>query len=520
MLDEFTHYDAVEAYGSRLSLLPGESLGLHVRCTAATYDVAVRRVSGVTSTQEPPLVWCSEALAGVAHDTPADADSSGCGWPVSLEIPVGADWPSGVYLVTLTAHGVEPERAHGHALFAVRAPSPTAPILLVLTTNTYNAYNAWGGKSLYTGGRRVSFERPFIRGLLSRDDDGDEDRKSPPCAPGDTPDINGDRYVAYRTPRQLPPSIGSSGWHTYERRFAHWAAAEGIAFDVAVSQDLAEIPGLADGYPLVVGVGHDEYWSRAQRDALEAYVREGGHFASFSGNTIFWQVRFDETGRHMTAFKYAAHRDDPVVGTADERSMSGMWCDPLVGRPEWEFLGAGSAFGLYSRFGWSVPRSPGGFTVFRDTHWMFEGTGARYGDLIGARHGAVGYEAVGVRLGLDEYGLPVSLTPGAPPTEVVAWAPASNLGEGDYPAGSVSFTGNEQVDLDFVAERMYGDSSDDSKARVRYGNAVMLTCRPFPSVEGSGEVAVVGSTDWVFALADPVVSRITANILRRYSTES
>ena len=45
---------------------------------------------------------------------------------------------------------------------------PTAPALLVIATNTYNAYNNWGGKSLYTGGRRVSFRRPFGRGMIDR----------------------------------------------------------------------------------------------------------------------------------------------------------------------------------------------------------------------------------------------------------------------------------------------------------------------------------------------------------------
>jgi hypothetical protein len=95
---------------------------------------------------------------------------------------------------------------------------------------------------------------------------------------------------------------------------------------------------------------------------------------------------------------------------------------------------------------------------------------------------------------------------------VVAWAPASNLGAGDYPAGSVSFTDDDQIDLDFVASRLYGGTDDVSKARVRHGNAVMLTCRPFA---GGGEVVTVGSTDWVFGLADAAVDRITHNIVHR-----
>jgi hypothetical protein len=201
-----------------------------------------------------------------------------------------------------------------------------------------------------------------------------------------------------------------------------------------------------------------------------------------------------------------------VLGTDDERSMSGMWCDPLVGRPEWRFLGAGSAYGLYARFGQATPRASGGFTVYRDDHWMFEGTGLRYGDQLGAAHGAVGYETVGCRLGFDDFGLPVATNLDAPPhTEVVAFAPASSLGEGDYPASVAA--SSDQCDLEFVAERVYGDTTPDSLARVRHGNAVMLTCKP--AGEAGGTVVTIGSTDWVYGLDDPFVSRITSNVIDR-----
>ena len=53
------------------------------------------------------------------------------------------------------------------ACFVVRPrPDDPAPLLLVLATTTWNAYNDWGGPSLYTGGTRVSFERPFAKGFL------------------------------------------------------------------------------------------------------------------------------------------------------------------------------------------------------------------------------------------------------------------------------------------------------------------------------------------------------------------
>jgi hypothetical protein len=275
-----------------------------------------------------------------------------------------------------------------------------------------------------------------------------------------------------------------------------------------------------NGYPLVLGVGHDEYWSAGQRAAIEAHVASGGHYASFSGNTMFWQVRLVDDGRNMIGHKYSAHRDDPVVGTPDEHSMSGLWCDPLVGRPEWSLLGAGSAFGLYNRFGLATPRGSGAFTVYRHDHWLFDGTGLLYGDLLGREDSVVGYETMGCRLGLDDHQMPVAVPystdagGGTTPAnmEVVAFTPSSNLGHGESPA-SVAAVG-DQDDLEFIAARVYGRVDADSLARARYGNAVMLTCRP--AGPDGGQVVTIGTTDWVYGLDDPMVSRVTANVLHRF----
>ncbi len=507
MADDITHYDDIEAYCGALSVLPGGVVGLHVRCTSDTYDVSVAPWGG-----EP--VWSADGLAGIAHDTPADADANGCGWPVAVSIPVGGDWPSGMYLVTLRAHEAPADRALGYAMFVVRAtPTRRADVLLVLATNTYNAYNTWGGCSLYTGGNRVSFDRPFGRGMLVRAEVERDDRKARPVYTGEQPDADGFVYQQYRHANGYPAWIGSAGWFTYERRFVEWASREGVALDIAVSSDLEHDPTVVDGYRLVLGVGHDEYWSATQRATIEAYVAGGGNYASFSGNTMFWQVRLEDAGRAMVCHKYAAHRADPVMGTEAQPTMSGMWCDPVVGNPEWRFLGGGSAYGLYSRFGQATPRGAGAFTVYRNDHWLFEDTGLRYGDLLGRDDGIVGYETVGCRLTFDDYQLPIAVDgDGSPPgREVVAFAPSSNLGMGEYPA-SISAL-NDQGDLEFIAERLYGRIDAHSLARVRHGNAVMLTCRPFG--DDGGEVVTIGSTDWVFGLGDPAVAQVTRNVLRR-----
>jgi hypothetical protein len=80
---------------------------------------------------------------------------------------------------------------------------------------------------------------------------------------------------------------------------------------------------------------------------------------------------------------------------------------------------------------------------------------------------------------------------------------------GEYPASIAAL--DDQGDLEFVASRLYGRVDADSLARARYGNAVLLTCRPYGN-EG-GEVITIGSTDWVYGLGDPLVARVTSNVI-------
>jgi len=428
-------------------------------------------------------------------------------------------WRSGFYLVTLTAADADPDRAVAHAGFAVRAPATERKsILYVLPTNTWNAYNTWGGQSLYTGGTQVSFHRPFARGMLSRPDVDRDDRKARPTRFREIPDADGVAFQDYRTTNAYPSAIGSTGWFTHGRRFVEWAEAAGYEFDYAVSSDLDE-PGALDGYDAVLLVGHDEYWTTPERNAVEAHVKRGGALASFSGNTMFWHVRIEPAthGTSMICHKYAGHMNDPALDDPDT-PVTGMWADAVVGRPEWTLLGGGSAFGLYHRFGQATAQGVGGFIIYREDHWLVDGTGLRYGDVVGRDDGAVGYETLGCPITLDELQLPVpnafALDSGVPAgTEIVGCVPASNLGVGEYPKSIAALS--DQGDLEFIAERIFADHPDSIR-KARYGNAVMLTCRPYG--DAGGEVITIGSTDWVFGLAeDEQVGQVTTNVMDRLS---
>jgi hypothetical protein len=512
MTDTPTFYDDIEGYPSELSYRLGDTVDLHVSCKTSAFSVVVERWGA-----ERVKVLEFNDLPGSFTPPPEDADAKGCDWPSSLRFPVGEDWASGFYLVTFTATDAPADRAVAHAGFVVRPAQRTAKALLVLATNTWNAYNNWGGASLYTGGTQVSFRRPFGRGMLCRPEVERDDRKARPARWGEEVDADGQIFQDYRMANGYPPAIGSSGWFTFERRFVEWAEGAGFELDYAISTDLEAGVESLDGYDLVLGVGHDEYWSARQRNAVEAYVADGGDYASFSGNTMFWQVRVEPTtdGNTMICHKYAAHESDPVVADGSPELMSGMWCDPVVGRPEWTLLGGGSAWGLYYRFGAAVARGSGGFTVYRDSHWLLAGTGLRYGDQLGSKHGAVGYETLGCRIQFDNHQLPVAAPLDGMPSdvEIVAFTPASNIGMGEYPKSISALS--DQGDLEFIASRLFGRIDDDSLSRVRHGNAVMLVCRPFGA--GGGEVVTVGTTDWAFGLADDDgVAQVTKNVLDRF----
>ncbi|MCB0992007.1 MAG: hypothetical protein KDB16_13585, partial [Acidimicrobiales bacterium] len=485
----------------------------HVSTKADTYDVVVERW-GASRVE----VWRREGVSGQFHQPPDDADSMGCRWPVGVEVPVGSDWASGFYLVTLRAHGAPAGRNVGHAGFVVRAETGRrAEALLILATNTWNAYNTWGGKSLYTGGNQVSFRRPFGRGMLCRPQVDRTDRKARPVRFREQPDAGGHIFQEYRTSNGYPSAIGSAGWFTHERRFVEWAESEGFEFDMAVSSDLETVADLLDGYRLVLSVGHDEYWSAQGRDEIDAHIAAGGNFASFSGNTMFWQVRLTDQADHMICHKYTAPDTDPVVADGDPTAMSGMWCDPLVGRPEWTTLGAGSAYGLYHRFGDATPRGVGGFEIVDPDHWMLTGTGLRYGDVLGRDDGVVGYETLGCPLQFDETNRLVARVDSGWPAEIeiVGFTLSSNLAVGEYPASVAALS--DQGDLEFICRRLEGEASAEAMAKWRRGNAVMLACRP--AGPSGGQVATVGSTDWVFGLAeDAIVARVTANIVDYLAT--
>lgn len=502
------------AYTDRFGYRPGDTVHLHVSTTADTWSFEIGRDG---PHYEP--VMQVDGLPGIHWDTPADCSVNGCGWPVAHAFEVPADWRPGGYLVTLT--GCRGDRTvEEHHLFIVR-PARTAepaPILLLCATGTWVSYNCWGGSNAYEGitgpdGNRfspvLSTQRPWTRGFCKLPQGAPRSLPEKPPVPGDMVRYP---YMEWAYAYGYSKKYASAGWASYERHFARWAERFGYRLDYATLHDLHEDPGLLDGYRCAVFVGHDEYWSAAMRDAVDAWIENGGRAARFAGNFL-WQVRLEDEGRKQVCYKYFATDEDPVMASEDRSSLSGAWEIPEIGRPGALTFGVNAMKGVYAGLGNCVGRGSGGFTIYRPEHWAFAGAHIGYGDVLGSASRIYGYEVDGLDFELRD-GLPVpTRTDGAPEgLEILGVGLGTNL-EADHGVwGETLYIGDGGAEWKAMA--LYGEITPEIMGSVSRGNGMIVNF-----ARGRGEVFTAATCEWVMGLTrgDVQVEIITRNVLDRFS---
>lgn len=503
-----TRFETVTGYCWPQSVEAGGTVGLHLSSPRGLpVQVEVARV-GADRT-----VVFADTVPAEHHPTPPDAASNGCGWPAALVLEVDPAWRSGYYEVVLSVEVGGKDR-RSHAFFVVR---PTlgragASMLLALATNTWHAYNDFGGPNLYTGGTQVALQRPMSPGFLWKPPG--LGRRVTTVA---TPDPQMAAHVGYLTLNHLSPWAGSAGWPDWEQPFLAWTERQGYEIDVVTNADLEDHPELlaGDQYSLYLSVGHDEYWSGGMRDVVESFIGRGGNAAFLSGNTAFWQVRLEDPtpegpAATMVGFKGRLARD-PVYGTDRQPELTTIWSDHLLDRPENRMTGVSFVRGGYHRIGKRVTSGAGGYTVHRPEHWLFDGTGLTYGDVLGAASVTVGYECDGCDFTTRD-GLPYPTGSDGTPLdfEILATAPAAHF---TRETATRPPAPDEPSEIEFIASRVFGTRDPADVARIAHGHAVLGTY----TSAGGGTVVTSGSTDWAHGLAgrDPQVERITRNLLDR-----
>jgi hypothetical protein len=280
---------AIEGYSSQVSVLPGDSVDLHVSTSpAARYRVEVYRLGwygGIGGRLEACLpASCTSDENGQEQPIPAPDPDTGyldADWVVTDTIRVPPSWVSGYYLAVLRLTSGPAAGKGSWVPFVVRAPAGlrSSAMLVQAAVNTWQAYNPWGGVSLYRDAAganckgvctRVSFNRPY-------------DQTSP-------------------------------SFLDYELPLVHFLEQSGYDVSYTTDVDTDRDPDELLRHRLVVVAGHNEYWTKRMRDGFDEARALGTNLAFMGANTGYWQMRYASLRR--TIVEYRIRRLDPEPNPA------------------------------------------------------------------------------------------------------------------------------------------------------------------------------------------------------------
>jgi hypothetical protein len=342
----------IEGYAGRSSVLPGEPVPLFVSTSARGFTATAYRL-GWYQGHGARQVWKSGTLRAGAQRAAAVSGATRtvtAAWDPVLTVPTD-DWPPGAYLIKLDADS----GGQRYVPVTVRSPSVAGKVVLKACVQTWQAYNTWGGYDLYKGPAGQYADRSLVVSL-DRPYDGN----------------------------------GAGMFLTYERnvvKLAEFLTTKPGGLDLAyvTSMDIDAEPGLLDGAAALVSMGHDEYWTPAERAHVTAARDAGVNLAFFGANAMFRRTRLQSSAvgqeREVVCYK-SDYPADPEYGK-DPAEVTSDWREPPNSAPESALIGT-----LYEGYPVDAP-----LVVTAPTSWVYKGTGARAGDsfphLVGVEYDRV-----------------------------------------------------------------------------------------------------------------------------------
>ena len=358
---------SIQGFATDISVNQGGTVRFKIDTDAAAYRIDIYRL-GYYNGMGARLVNTVLPSAAPQIQPLCFGDSAtgliDCGnWLDSAAWTVPSNATSGIYFAKLVREDGMPGTSH--IVFVVRDDNGTSQLLFQTSDTTWQAYNDYGGNSLYTGapvGRayKVSYNRPF--------------------------NTRGNQY--------------SRAWlFGAEYPMVRWIEANGydVSYSTGVDSDRRGAELLE--HAAFLSVGHDEYWSAAQRTNVEAARNAGIHLAFFSGNEVFWKTRWessiDGSGtpyRTLVSYKetHANAKIDPLPNV-----WTGTWRDPRFsppadgGRPENNLTGTIFTMNCCRQDSIKVPEAFGKLRFWRNTSVATLAPG----QVATLAPGVIGYEA-------------------------------------------------------------------------------------------------------------------------------
>lgn len=313
-----------------------------------------------------------------------DYTQTGVGWnkigygnPHHTQFVTGPERSGLYYLHAKTASG-----AFFSFPWVVAPASPQAPIAVLASTNTWNAYNDFGGRSNYINARALPPE-PTVNSrqdLLRYQGEGAwpewsfPDSEYAPLSferPERGNNIPEDTEVT-------DPIEGRDGCHMApaEWRLLGWLEREGYSYDFYAEYHLHSGDLDLDAYQVLILSVHPEYWSREMYLRVKEWVyRRGGHLMYLGGNGMNCEVEFlDES---TLRFKTFLPSDDASLGGYDHEHPEIRYESRFDRTVESE----AHLLGVVCTETGIMTAAP--YRVLDASHWVFEGTGLRNGDIFG-----------------------------------------------------------------------------------------------------------------------------------------
>ncbi len=258
--------DDIQGFSTDVSVNVGSPVSFKINTTARAYTIDIyrlgyyqgngaRKIGSVTPSA--PLPQSQPTCLSDASTQLVD-----CGnWAVSASWNVPSTAVSGVYLAKLT----RPDNGDTSQItFIVRNDASTSDIVYQTSDPTWEAYNVWGGNDFYTGNQALtnSQARAF--------------------------------KVSYNRPYA---TRGSSGGRDFlfsnEYPTLRFLERNGYDMSYIAGVDTDRAGALLRNHKVFFSVGHDEYWSQAQRTNVEAARDAGVNLVFLSGNEVYWRTRYE-----------------------------------------------------------------------------------------------------------------------------------------------------------------------------------------------------------------------------------
>ncbi|MGD9853968.1 MAG: N,N-dimethylformamidase beta subunit family domain-containing protein [Planctomycetaceae bacterium] len=329
--------------------------------------------------------------------------------------------------------------------WVVAPRTPQAKVAVLASDITWNAYNSFGGRSNYIHADRFP-PTPTINARLElkrytepEHRTYDQDTYAPLSLDRPDPYNHIDEREQLRDPIR-----GRQGCHmaAAEWRLLGWMEQKGLAYDFYSETQFHFDQVPLDEYRVLILSTHPEYWSAEMYDRLKRWVFErGGRLMYLGGNGLNCEVEFLDDRRIVYQNTNWSHSEPQYA--PDGREYESRFDK----RQESE----ANLLGVVFTFAGIMTAAP--YRVVDATHWCFERTGLKQGDLFGEKSlhqrvpgGASGHETdkVSPQSPSDVRVLAKGLNPADGGAEIVIHEPAG--GGAVFSVGSICWPSSVLVD--------------------------------------------------------------------------